>query len=141
MKKICGSIRLSARSLGSIRTIAVCGVLLSLKLVLNLFTINISALLKIGLAYLPIAAAGMLFGPVVGICISISISSPFIFPSGPYFPGFTLSAFLSGFVYGLLLYRGPVKLWRAFTAKALVTLLVSFLLNPLWLAMMYGKTF
>lgn len=143
MKKVYSFIRLSARSLSSIRTLAVCGVLLSLKLVLNLFTINISALLKIGLAYLPIAAAGMLFGPVVGGTVGAlgDLLGYFIFPTGPYFPGFTLSAFLSGFVYGLLLYRRPVKLWRTFTVKALITLLVSFLLNPLWLAMMYGKTF
>lgn len=143
MKQILGSIRLSAQEMGSIRTVAVCGMLLALKLVLGLFTINVSNILKVGFAYLPIAAAGMLFGPVVGGVVGAAgdILGYFLQPTGPYFPGFTFDAFLSGFLYGLLLYRRPVKLGRIFASKALVTLLVSFLLNPLWLSLLYGRAF
>ena len=143
MKQTLASIRLSAQEMGSIRTVAVCGMLLALKLVLGLFTINVSSILKVGFAYLPVAAAGMLFGPVVGGVVGAAgdILGYFLQPTGPYFPGFTFDAFLSGFVYGLLLYRRPVKLWRTFTSKVLVTLLVSFLMNPLWLSILYGRAF
>ena len=143
MKQLLNSVRLSAREIGSVRTVAVCGMLLALKMVLGMFTINVTSLLKIGFAYLPIAAAGMLFGPVVGGIVGAvgDILGYFIQPSGPYFPGFTLNAFLSGFFYGLLLYRRPVKLVRTFTAKALVTFVVSIVLNPLWLSVLYGKAF
>jgi riboflavin transporter len=143
MKQTLASIRLSAQEMGSIRTVAVCGMLLALKLVLGLFTINVSSILKVGFAYLPVAAAGMLFGPVVGGAVGAAgdILGYFLQPTGPYFPGFTFDAFLSGFVYGLLLYRRPVKLWRTFTSKVLVTLLVSFLMNPLWLSILYGRAF
>lgn len=143
LKQFLSSVRLSMREIGSIRTIAVCGMLLALKMVLNLFTINVGSLLKIGFAYLPIAAAGILFGPIVGGIVGAAgdILGYFVQPSGPYFPGFTLNAFLSGFLYGLLLYRRPVKLTRTFTTKALITLLVSLVLNPLWLSVLYGKAF
>lgn len=143
LKKLFNSIRLSAQDFGSIRTIAVCGMLLALKVVLGMFTVNVSSLLKIGFSYLPVAAAGMLFGPVGGGIVGAvgDVVSYFVQPTGPYFPGFTLNAFLSGFVYGLLLYRRPVRAVRVFSAKALVTLLVSFLLNPLWLSVLYGKAF
>lgn len=143
MKQILVSIRLSAQEMGSIRTVAVCGMLLALKLVLGLFTINVSSILKVGFAYLPVAAAGVLFGPVVGGVVGAAgdILGYFLQPTGPYFPGFTFDAFLSGFVYGLLLYRRPVKLWRTFTSKVLVTLLVSFVMNPLWLSILYGRAF
>lgn len=117
--------------------------LLALKMVLSMFTINVSSLLKISFAYLPIAVAGLLFGPVVGGVVGAvgDVVGYFVQPTGPYFPGFTLNAFLSGFLYGLVLYRKPVGLMRTFTAKVLVTLLVSLLLNPFWLSVLYGKAF
>jgi riboflavin transporter len=65
----------------------------------------------------------------------------FINPTGPYFPGFTLTAFLSGAVYGLFLYRKPVTLLRVALAKTTVTVLVSFCLNPMWLSILYSKAF
>lgn len=143
LKQMLNSIRLSAQEIGSIRTVAVCGMLLALKIVLSMFTINVTNILKVGFAYLPIAAAGMLFGPVVGGIVGAAgdVLGYFVQPTGPYFPGFTLNAFLSGFLYGLVLYRRPVKLTRTFAAKALVTLLVSLALNPLWLSVLYGKAF
>ena len=143
MKQVLNSVRLSAKEFGSIRTVAVCGMLLALQLVLSMFTINITAILRVGFSYLPVAAVGMLFGPVAGGVFGVAgdILGYFIHPTGPYFPGFTLNAFLSGFVYGILLYRKPVSILRTFSAKALITFLVSMLLNPLWLSVLYGKAF
>ncbi|HEX3016692.1 MAG TPA: folate family ECF transporter S component [Caproicibacter sp.] len=143
MKKIFNSIRLSAQDFGNIRTIAACGMLLALNVVLVFFRLNISSILRISFSYLAIAAAGMLFGPIAGGVVGAAgdLISYFIQPTGPYFPGFTLNAFLSGFIYGLVLYRKPVKLARVFSAKVLLTVLIGFVLNPLWLSMMYGKGF
>ena len=136
-------IHLSMQELSNPRTIAACGMLLALKLVLGLFTVNVSSLLKIGFSFLPIAAAGALFGPVVGGVVGAvgDVLGYFISPTGPYFPGFTLNAFLSGFLYGLVLYRKAVKPVRTVAAKVLVMLVVNMLLNPLWLMVLYGKSF
>lgn len=143
MKKLINSIRLSAQNFGNIHTIAVCGMLLALNIVLGFFRVNISSILRISFAYLPIAAAGMLFGPIGGGVVGAAgdVLTYFIQPSGPFFPGFTFDAFLSGFVYGLLLYRRPVKLGRVFSVKVVLMILISFLLNPVWLSIMYGKGF
>jgi riboflavin transporter len=143
MKQILNSVRLSAKELGSIRAITVCGMLLALRIVLSMFTIHITAILRISFSYLPIAAVGMIFGPVAGGVFGVAgdILGYFICPTGPYFPGFTLNAFLSGFVYGVFFYRKPVSLRRTFSAKALITFLISILLNPLWLSILYGKAF
>ncbi len=137
------AIRLSVRELSNARTVAVCGMLLALKLVFGLFTVNVSDLLKIGFSFLPIAAAGALFGPVVGGVVGAvgDVLGYFIRPTGPYFPGFTLDAFVSGFLYGLVLYRKAVKPVRTVAAKVLVTLAVNMLLNPFWLMILYGKAF
>jgi ECF transporter S component (folate family) len=133
----------SARGGGGVRTVAVCGMLLALRLILGVFTVNVGSLLKVGFSYLPVAAAGLLLGPVAGGVVGAAgdVLGYFLQPTGPYFPGFTLNAFLSGCVYGLVLYRRPVGLARTFAAKAAITVLVSIILNPLWLSILYGKAF
>lgn len=143
MKSYLNSIRLSARNLGNITTVAVCGMLLALSIILGFFTVPVSHLLKIGFSFLPIAAAGILFGPVTGGTVGAlgDIVGYMIRPAGAYFPGFTVSGFVSGFLYGLILYRKPVTLRRSVLAKAAVSGAVSFLLNPLWLSILYGKAF
>lgn len=143
MKNVFNSVKLSFHGLGEVATIAACGMLLALKVVLGMFTLNVSPLLKIGFSFLPIAAAGMLFGPVAGGAVGAlgDVVSYLISPTGPYFPGFTLNAFLSGFLYGAFLFRKPVTLLRSALAKTSVTVLVNLLLNPLWLAVLYSKAF
>jgi ECF transporter S component (folate family) len=143
MKKILSDLRLSTQNFGRISAISICGMLLALKVVLGFFTISVSNLLKIGFSFLPIAVSGMLFGPAVGMAMGAAgdILSYVVQPTGPFFPGFTLNAIISGFLYGVILYRRPVTLLRVFTAKASVTVLISLLLNPLWLSVLYGKAF
>lgn len=143
MKKFLNSMRLSARNFNNVSTVAVCGMLLAMKAVLGMFTIVVTPQLKIGFSFLPIAVGGMLFGPVVGGVLGAAgdILSYLIKPAGPYFPGLTISGFVGGFIYGLILYKKPATLVRSFFAKLAVTLSVSFLLDPFWLSIMYGKSF
>lgn len=143
MKNYLNSVRSSVLELGSVSTLAVCGMLLALKIVLGFFTVNVSEILKIGFSFLPIAVSGMLFGPVAGGIVGAAgdVFSYLIQPAGPYFPGFTLNAFLSGFLYGLFLYQRPVRFGRVLASKVSVTVLVSMALNPLWLSILYGKAF
>ena len=135
--------RFSAQEAGGIPVMAVCGMLLAVRLILGLFTVNVGSLLKISFSYLPAAVAGFLFGPVAGGMIGAlgDVMGSLILPTGPYFPGFTVSAFLSGMVSGLLLYRKPAGLMRTFAARSAATFLVSIVLNPLWLSILYGKAF
>ncbi len=137
------SIRLSMQNFGNTHTLAICGMFLALKMVLGTFSIRLSNILSISFSFLAVVAAGVLFGPMVGGIFGAAgdILSYFLHPDGPFFLGFTLNAFLSGFLYGLILYKRPVKLWRAVFAKAVVTVLINFFLNPLWLSILYGKAF
>lgn len=143
MKKILSDLRLSTQNFGRISAISVCGMLLALKVVLGFFTISVSNLLRIGFSFLPIAVSGMLFGPAVGMAMGAAgdVLTYIIHPTGPFFPGLTLNAIVSGFLYGVILYRKPVTLLRTFSVKAIDTVLISLLLNPLWLCILYGKAF
>ena len=89
------------------------------------------------------AAIGYLCGPwVAGLSgIVTDVLGYVLRPNGPYFPGWTLSAVLVGVLYGLWLYRRPLKLWRVVLCKLNMVLLFNFLLTPLWLHHHYGQSF
>ena len=48
---------------------------------------------------------------------------------------------LAGVIYGSILYKKPVKLWRIGLAEFLAKLIVNCGFNTLWISMLYGKGF
>ena len=87
------------------RTLVTLSILTALEIVLNRF-LSINAWnTKIGFSFIPVAVAGMLFGPLGGAVVGAlgDLVGAILFPIGAYFPGFTLTAFLTGLVYGLFL--------------------------------------
>lgn len=124
-------------------TLAVSGILLALTVVLAAPTIMLSSTLRITFSFLPLTAGGMLFGPAVGGVMGVAsdILDYFVRPSGPFFPGFTISALLSGLLYGVFLYRKPVTWYRVLLVSALVTVSTGMFLNILWLSILYHQPF
>ena len=119
------------------------GFMIALAVVLSkLVSINIS-FLRIGFGFLPIAVLGILYGPVVaaiGYGLADLIGA-WLFPTGAFFPGFTVSAVLTGLIFGWVLYKKEVTFWRALLASALVCLIVNLLINTYWLTIIIGKGF
>ena len=141
------------------KTLTTSAVLIALGVVLSFLRIPLSALTEITLTGLPIAAGSCLFGPWIGFLIGVLIDlcGYFIRPTGPFFPGFTLSSGLVGLIYGLFLFQ---KWWERKVpspgllrsgTKGLVirillghlakTVLISLLLNCFWLSVFYGLPF
>ena len=82
------------------RTIAQLAILVAMEVVLSRFlSINIWSN-KIGFAFVPVAVTAMLYGPLTtGLTAAAAdLIGALLFPSGPFFPGFTLTAFLGGVV-------------------------------------------
>lgn len=119
------------------------GIMIALEIVLSkLVSINLS-FLRIGFGFLPIVILAILYGPILaGVSYAIGdIIGGFIFPTGPYFPGFTLTAFLTGLIFGLLLYEKKITFPRALLSSALVCIFLNLLLNTFWLTFILGKGF
>ena len=104
--------------------------------------IEVTDSLKISLAHLAIAPTAILFGPVVaGLQGALSDLLGFMLkPTGPYFPGFTLTAALLGVIYGLLLYKTKRTTWQIIAARVIVCLFVNIGLNTVFLTMLYGPS-
>ena len=124
------------------RTLVIMAMLVAVEIVLSRF-LSISAWnTKIGFAFVPVVVAAVLLGPLEAGCVAAlaDFLGAVLFPVGPYFPGFTLTAFLMGLVYGLFLYKGQ-SLLHILMAVAIHQFILSLLLNTLWISVLYGSPF
>ncbi len=133
----------SAREFTRLTSIAGVGMVLAVSIVLSFFSFYVTETLRIGPAYLATAMLGMLYGPVTGgIAAGLGdILKYLIKPSGPFFPGYTLTALLGGVVYGSFLYKNKVTVLRCVLSKAFINIFLNLGLNTLWSSILYGKAF
>ena len=127
----------------STQMMAVLSVLLALEVIIARFgTIRPSESIKLSLDFIPVVIAAILYGPIPAVVMSIlaDILGAFLFPVGPFFPGFTLTAALTGLIYGMLLHKSQ-SFQRILIAVLLQQLLCSMLLNTFWLHVLYGMPY
>lgn len=127
----------------STQMMAVLSVLLALEVIIARFgTIRPSESIKLSLDFIPVVIAAILYGPIPAVVMSIlaDILGAFLFPVGPFFPGFTLTAALTGLIYGMLLHKSQ-SFPRILSAVLLQQLLCSMLLNTFWLHVLYGMPY
>ena len=115
--------------------------LIAIEIILTRFLSISTPILRIGFGFLPVAMIGILYGPLwAGMAYAIGdILGAMLFPSGPFFPGFTVSAFLTGLVYGFILYGKPITWKRVLIASSIVCILINLGLDTLWLTILMNK--
>ncbi len=122
------------------------GLMVALNVILGRFSIQITNEVRISvLGFLPIALAGLLMGPMYGALTGAAgdVVNYMLFTHvyGGYFPGYTLTALISGAWYGLVLHGRRVDLKWCIIAIVPVILLCEIGLNSCWVYMMYRNTF
>ncbi len=135
----------SAKELKSIYSLVAIAMLLALRVVLGFFA---NATLpffgnsvKISGAFLPIVTAGAMFGPIPAALVGAlgDILSFIMQPAaGGYFPGFTISGLLTGFIYGCAFYKNEITLPRTIIAWLVNMVAVETFLSAYWLYILYG---
>lgn len=124
--------------------LACSALLIALDIILTRFLAINTQFLRISLGMIPVAMAGMTFGPLWGGLTGAvgDILGMLIFPSGAYFPGFTLTAALTGIVYAILVYKKDTNiLLRICIASVIVCICLNLVLDTLWLDILYGSGF
>ena len=112
----------SFKGLKKTKSLVFCALMLALQVILgNVTSIQLGPTLRISFQYLASAATGLLLGPGPALLAAAGadLIGFLIRPMGTYFFGFTLSAAVSGLIYGLFFYRRDVRLWRVLLAKLL----------------------
>ena len=125
----------------SFRTVTHMALLIALQIVLSRFLSISTPILRISLGFVPVAIAGMLFGPLSGglVAATADFLGAILFPIGAYFPGFTLTAFLTGVVYGLFLYQKEKSWFRIVASVLVISLILNLGMNTFWLMVITGK--
>ncbi len=109
----------------------------------RILVIPLSESLRISFSFIPVVIAARRFG--VWGAVTVYGLGDFIgavaFPTtGAYFPGFTLTAMVSGLIYGLLLGKKTSNL-RIVLSVVLSQLLCTVLMNSYWISTLYGAPF
>lgn len=125
----------------SVKSVSVIGILAAMEIILARFSIH-TWNIKIGFSFVPIVVAAILYGFVAGGLVAAigDVISAILFPVGAYFPGFTLTAFLTGVVFGLFL-RKKVTVLNVICSVLVVQILISQFLNTYWISFLYGSPY
>lgn len=133
--------------MSSIKKIIIAGILLALLIIFSRFLVIQTPVVRISFSFVPIIIAAIILGPKWSMLIAVlgDILGAVLFPAGAFFIGFTLSALLTGLIYGIFLFEDrhlmskSSFLLRLIVSSILVLALVQGGLNSLWVYMLTGK--
>ncbi|CAJ1224790.1 folate family ECF transporter S component [Lactiplantibacillus xiangfangensis] len=121
-----------------VKKITTLGVLTAMQIVLgSLLSIQFLTT-KIAFAFIIVALTARLFSPLVtaGSTALAYFLGMLLFPKFTFFPGFILTAFLTGLTFGIT-FQHKATLPRILLANFIVVFIWNFILNSLWLHIMY----
>ncbi len=129
--------------LKNVRMLTLAGIITAASIVLESFPIYLlGTSLKIYFSFLVISLGCYVYGPAVGILVGFANDTlGFLISSfgEPYFPGYLITAMLSGLIYGTLLYRQRITVLRLVVVRLIINYGSNVLLGSMWKAMLYGK--
>ena len=132
------------------KKIIITAILLAMLIVLSRFLSIKTPILKISFGFVPTMLCAIWLGAKWTVLLNVlgDVIGATLFPTVPYFIGYTISTAIAGLIYGLLLYK---KEEDAFTEKqfiirviisvVLVAIIVNMGLNTLWTSITSGKAF
>ena len=130
-----------------LKRIILMGLLLSMTIVINRFLSFNTSILSIGFTFVPLMLTAIILGrnECVIVATLADIIGALLFPFGAFFVGYTISAYLTGLVYGLFLHqKGEFVVNRNFIirliiATLIVTLIINGVLNTIWVVITVKK--
>ena len=129
----------------SVQVLVFLGLMGALSIVLSFVgTIRIGNYLRIGFSDLPNRLNDFLLGPFLGaLCGGVmDIVKYLLQPTGPFFPGYTLSAVCGSLIFGFIthgMHGHKLSLVRIFAAELLIKVFVNIGMNTAWSCLLYGN--
>jgi ECF transporter S component (folate family) len=125
----------------SVSAITVIGFLIALEIIFTRFLSINTPIVRIGFGFLPVAIVAVLYGPLwAGVAYAIGdVIGALLFPTGAFFPGFTLTAFLTGITFGFFLYGKRISWKTVLPASLIVCILLNLCLDTIWLHILLGQ--
>lgn len=132
------------------KKIILAAVCLALRLVLSRFLSIKTPIVVISFGFIPAALAAIYLGWKWTVLINVlgDLIGALLFPTGPFFIGYTISAGLAGLIYGLLLFKPRPDaiserqfILRTVIAVVLIAVVINIGLNTFWISITAGKAF
>lgn len=132
------------------KKIILTAILLAMLIILSRFLSIKTPILKISFGFVPTMLCAVWLGPKWTILLNVlgDLIGATLFPTGPYFIGYTISTAVAGFIYGIFLYKKQIDsysdkqfLIRLILSTILVAIIVNMGLNTLWTSITSGKAF
>ena len=132
------------------KKIILTAILLAMLIILSRFLSIKTPIIKISFAFVPTMLCAIWLGAKWTVCLNVlgDIIGANLFPTGPYFVGYTISTAIAGLIYGLLLYKKEpdsysekVFILRVIISVVLVSIIVNMGLNTLWTSITSGNAF
>lgn len=122
------------------RQLVLMSLLVALEVICSRFLSIRTPIVTIGFGFVPLTIGAMLYGPLSAAIIAATADfiGAILVPIGPYYFGFTISAFLLGLIWGVFLHRKDLKIPHIIGASATTNILISALLNSYWLHQLGG---
>ncbi len=126
----------------STQTLVMLGLLVALAIVLTYMLSFTTGFLRVSFGFIALATAGMLFGPVGGLVVATlaDVIGATIFFGAPN-PGLTVTASLTGLMYGLFLSRPNISRRGIILCQALIVVLLHLVYNSIVLDFISPNTF
>lgn len=124
----------------TVQQIAILGVLIAASLALSRVEIFIGPTMRISFGFIINAIIGILYGPwIAGFSAAGGdLLKSFLFGvQGQFFIGFTITAFVGGFIYGAFLHRKNTRWYHVLSAVVLNTVLTNIVMNTFWINLLY----
>ena len=132
------------------KKIILTAVLLAMLIILSRFLSIKTPILKISFAFVPTMLCAVWLGFKWTVLLNVlgDVIGATLFPTGPYFVGYTISTAIAGFIYGIFLYRKEENSYsdkqffiRLILSTVLVAIIFNMGLNTLWTSITSGKAF
>ncbi len=135
--------------MSKLKKIVLSAMLLAILIIFSRFISIKTEVLVISVNFIPIMMSAIWLGYKYSMLIALlgDFIGAILFPFGPYFPGFTLSAAISGAIYGIFLYNKGNKLEdkkliiRLIVSSILVLFVVNIFITSFWIHILYGKAY
>ena len=116
--------------------------LIALKVILERFLSYNVWNQRFGFSFIVVPFAAVMLGTPWAMLVAgvADILGALVFPTGPYFPGFTLTAVLTALCTSLFV-RGNASFLRVTASVLINQVFGSVLLNSLWISVLNGKGF
>lgn len=132
------------------KKIILTAILLALNIVLSRFISIKTPIMKISFAFVPTMLCATWLGVTWTVLLNVlgDLIGATLFPTGPFFIGYTITTAVAGFIYGILLHKKKEDSFtekqyiiRIIIATVLVAVISNLGLNTLWISITAGKAF